>query len=96
MSGFGAQRNAKQKPGTKGVAIRLPEHYGLLSPKLHAVPLQLLAYHAATARGTDVDKPRNLAKSLAVEWQESARACAPFKPLPSRSFQPAAQPQWRY
>jgi glucosamine--fructose-6-phosphate aminotransferase (isomerizing) len=47
--------------------IRLPEHYGLLSPILHVVPLQLLAYHAAVARGTDVDKPRNLAKSVTVE-----------------------------
>ena len=47
--------------------IRLPENYGLLSPILHVVPLQLLAYHAALARGTDVDKPRNLAKSVTVE-----------------------------
>ncbi len=47
--------------------IRLPEHYGLLSPVVHAVPLQLLAYHTAVARGTDVDKPRNLAKSVTVE-----------------------------
>ncbi|MDE2255974.1 MAG: glutamine--fructose-6-phosphate transaminase (isomerizing) [Betaproteobacteria bacterium] len=48
-------------------AIRLPEHYGLLSPIVHVVPLQLLAYHTAVARGTDVDKPRNLAKSVTVE-----------------------------
>jgi glucosamine--fructose-6-phosphate aminotransferase (isomerizing) len=47
--------------------IRLPENYGLLSPILHVVPLQLLAYHTALARGTDVDKPRNLAKSVTVE-----------------------------
>src|SRR5207344_35077 len=47
--------------------IRLPEHYGQLSPILHVVPLQLLAYHTALARGTDVDKPRNLAKSVTVE-----------------------------
>jgi glucosamine--fructose-6-phosphate aminotransferase (isomerizing) len=47
--------------------IRLAEHYGLLSPILHVVPLQLLAYHTALARGTDVDKPRNLAKSVTVE-----------------------------
>ena len=47
--------------------IRLPEHYGLLSPILHVVPLQLLAYHTALAKGTDVDKPRNLAKSVTVE-----------------------------
>jgi glutamine---fructose-6-phosphate transaminase (isomerizing) len=47
--------------------IRMPEHYGVLSPILHVVPLQLLAYHTAIARGTDVDKPRNLAKSVTVE-----------------------------
>jgi len=47
--------------------IRMPEHYGYLSPMLHVVPLQLLAYHTACARGTDVDKPRNLAKSVTVE-----------------------------
>ncbi|MBE2261931.1 MAG: glutamine--fructose-6-phosphate transaminase (isomerizing) [Burkholderiaceae bacterium] len=47
--------------------IRMPEHYGQLSPLLHVVPLQLLAYHTACARGTDVDKPRNLAKSVTVE-----------------------------
>ena len=47
--------------------IRMPEHYGLLSPILHTVPLQLLAYHTACSRGTDVDKPRNLAKSVTVE-----------------------------
>jgi glucosamine--fructose-6-phosphate aminotransferase (isomerizing) len=47
--------------------IRLPEHYGKLSPILHTLPLQLLAYHTAVARGTDVDKPRNLAKSVTVE-----------------------------
>ena len=47
--------------------IKLPEHYGPLSPILHVVPLQLLAYHTAVARKTDVDKPRNLAKSVTVE-----------------------------
>jgi len=54
-------------PGPGINVIRLPEHYGLLSPILHVVPLQLLAYHTAQARGTDVDKPRNLAKSVTVE-----------------------------
>ncbi len=54
--------------GTEGInVIRLPEYYGNLSPILHVVPLQLLAYHTACARGTDVDKPRNLAKSVTVE-----------------------------
>lgn len=47
--------------------ISMPEHYGILSPILHVVPLQLLAYHTACALGTDVDKPRNLAKSVTVE-----------------------------
>ncbi|MBI2381830.1 MAG: glutamine--fructose-6-phosphate transaminase (isomerizing) [Gammaproteobacteria bacterium] len=47
--------------------IRTPRHVGLLSPVVHAIPVQLLAYHAALARGTDVDKPRNLAKSVTVE-----------------------------
>ncbi len=53
---------------SEGVHIlRLPEHYGRLSPILHVVPLQLLSYHAALVKGTDVDKPRNLAKSVTVE-----------------------------
>jgi glucosamine--fructose-6-phosphate aminotransferase (isomerizing) len=47
--------------------LRLPEHYGLLSPVLHVIALQLLSYHAALVKGTDVDKPRNLAKSVTVE-----------------------------
>jgi glucosamine--fructose-6-phosphate aminotransferase (isomerizing) len=47
--------------------IRTPRHVGLLSPIVHSIPVQLLAYHAAIARGTDVDKPRNLAKSVTVE-----------------------------
>lgn len=55
---------------TEGDAVhvlRLPEHYGLLSPALHVVALQLLSYHVALVKGTDVDKPRNLAKSVTVE-----------------------------
>lgn len=47
--------------------IRTPRHMGVLSPIVHAIPVQLLAYHAALQRGTDVDKPRNLAKSVTVE-----------------------------
>ena len=55
-------------PESDGVHIlRLPEHYGELSPILHVIPLQLLSYHAALVKGTDVDKPRNLAKSVTVE-----------------------------
>jgi glucosamine--fructose-6-phosphate aminotransferase (isomerizing) len=47
--------------------IRMAENAGLLSPILHTIPLQLLAYHVALQKGTDVDKPRNLAKSVTVE-----------------------------
>ncbi|MDR2875816.1 MAG: glutamine--fructose-6-phosphate transaminase (isomerizing) [Methylobacillus sp.] len=47
--------------------IRTPRHVGVLSPILHTVPVQLLAYHAALLKGNDVDKPRNLAKSVTVE-----------------------------
>jgi glucosamine--fructose-6-phosphate aminotransferase (isomerizing) len=47
--------------------IRTPRHAGILSPIVHAVPVQLLAYHTALKKGTDVDKPRNLAKSVTVE-----------------------------
>ncbi|RIX44186.1 MAG: glutamine--fructose-6-phosphate transaminase (isomerizing) [Rhodocyclales bacterium GT-UBC] len=55
-------------PPSEGVHIlRLPEHYGELSPILHVIPLQLLSYHVALVKGTDVDKPRNLAKSVTVE-----------------------------
>ena len=53
---------------TDGVhVIRTPRHAGVLSPIVHTIPVQLLSYHAALARGTDVDKPRNLAKSVTVE-----------------------------
>lgn len=60
-----ADTRIESEPGVH--VIRMPEHYGQLSPILHVVPLQLLAYHTACARGTDVDKPRNLAKSVTVE-----------------------------
>lgn len=62
-----ADADSRITPAQGIYVIRLPEHYGLLSPILHVVPLQLLAYHTALARGTDVDKPRNLAKSVTVE-----------------------------
>jgi len=53
---------------TEGIhVLRVSEHRGMLSPVVHVVPLQLLAYHTAVIRGTDVDKPRNLAKSVTVE-----------------------------
>jgi len=47
--------------------LRVPPHPAIVSPIVHTIPLQLLAYHAALCRGTDVDKPRNLAKSVTVE-----------------------------
>jgi glutamine---fructose-6-phosphate transaminase (isomerizing) len=62
-----ADVDSRITPGEGVHVIRMPEHYGLLSPILHVVSLQLLAYHSALARGTDVDKPRNLAKSVTVE-----------------------------
>ncbi|WP_248884062.1 glutamine--fructose-6-phosphate transaminase (isomerizing) [Acidithiobacillus acidisediminis] len=55
------------EPGDGVHVIRLPRHVGLLSPVLHAIPVQLLAYHAALVKGTDVDRPRNLAKAVTVE-----------------------------
>jgi len=62
-----ADRDA-QVAESEGVhVIRLVDHAGPLSPILHVIPLQLLAYHVALLRGTDVDKPRNLAKSVTVE-----------------------------
>ncbi|WFE72440.1 glutamine--fructose-6-phosphate transaminase (isomerizing) [Halomonas sp. M1] len=62
-----ADGGSAMKP-TEGVNVQLmPEHYGLLSPVLHVVALQLLSYHVALVKGTDVDKPRNLAKSVTVE-----------------------------
>ncbi|WP_374674125.1 glutamine--fructose-6-phosphate transaminase (isomerizing) [Ideonella sp.] len=62
-----ADADTRIEPSEGLHVIRMPEHYGPLSPILHVVPLQLLAYHTACARGTDVDKPRNLAKSVTVE-----------------------------
>ena len=62
-----ADQNTHIEPADGINIINLVDHAGLLSPILHVVPLQLLAYHAALARGTDVDKPRNLAKSVTVE-----------------------------
>jgi len=53
---------------SEGVHVmQMPEHVGFLSPILHTIPLQLLAYYVALQKGTDVDKPRNLAKSVTVE-----------------------------
>ncbi|HEU4826170.1 MAG TPA: SIS domain-containing protein, partial [Dongiaceae bacterium] len=48
-------------------AVELPRVDPFVAPILYAIPVQLLAYHAAVAKGTDVDQPRNLAKSVTVE-----------------------------
>ncbi len=60
-----AQTHIREEEGVH--IMHMPEHAGLLSPILHTIPLQLLAYYAALQKGTDVDKPRNLAKSVTVE-----------------------------
>ena len=62
-----ADHDTRIEPSDGVNIINLVDHAGALSPILHVVPLQLLAYHTALARGTDVDKPRNLAKSVTVE-----------------------------
>ena len=62
-----ADEDTRITPGEGLHVIRMPDHAGILSPILHVLPLQLLAYHTALARGSDVDKPRNLAKSVTVE-----------------------------
>jgi glucosamine--fructose-6-phosphate aminotransferase (isomerizing) len=62
-----ADQGTRLQSGDGVHVIEMPDHAGLLSPILHTVPLQLLAYHTALHRGTDVDKPRNLAKSVTVE-----------------------------
>jgi glucosamine--fructose-6-phosphate aminotransferase (isomerizing) len=62
-----AHRDAGLVAGPGVHLIEMPDSPALLSPVVSTVPLQLLAYHAALARGNDVDKPRNLAKSVTVE-----------------------------
>ncbi|HUJ00396.1 MAG TPA: glutamine--fructose-6-phosphate transaminase (isomerizing) [Usitatibacter sp.] len=62
-----ADEDARIEPGPGLHVIQMPPHPAAVSPIVHTVPLQLLAYHAALCRGTDVDKPRNLAKSVTVE-----------------------------
>jgi glucosamine--fructose-6-phosphate aminotransferase (isomerizing) len=60
-----AETHIKESEGVH--ILQMPEHAGFLSPILHTIPLQLLAYYVALEKGTDVDKPRNLAKSVTVE-----------------------------
>jgi glucosamine--fructose-6-phosphate aminotransferase (isomerizing) len=62
-----ADQDTRFREGDGVHVMRMPDHAGLFSPILHTVPLQLLAYYAALNKGTDIDKPRNLAKSVTVE-----------------------------
>ena len=62
-----ADEDAQIAAGEGVHVIQMPPHHAIVSPIVHSIPLQLLAYHAAICRGTDVDKPRNLAKSVTVE-----------------------------
>ena len=61
-----AAGRAEAGGGAWGV-IEMPEAGAITAPILYAVPAQLIAYHTAIAKGTDVDQPRNLAKSVTVE-----------------------------
>jgi glucosamine--fructose-6-phosphate aminotransferase (isomerizing) len=61
------QKEALSNESPKINIIKTPRHVGILSPIVHVISVQLLAYHTAVIRGTDVDKPRNLAKSVTVE-----------------------------
>ena len=62
-----ADANTRMQSSDGVSVMQMPEHAGFLSPILHTIPLQLLAYYVALQKGTDVDKPRNLAKSVTVE-----------------------------
>jgi len=60
-------RGLKEAGSHAWQTIEVPDVDPLLAPLLYALPVQLLAYHTAVAKGTDVDQPRNLAKSVTVE-----------------------------
>jgi glucosamine--fructose-6-phosphate aminotransferase (isomerizing) len=64
---FSDAKGVKRLGGKTATAIALPEADPFVAPILYAIPVQLLAYHAAVAKGTDLDQPRNLAKSVTVE-----------------------------
>ena len=64
---FLSDQKGVDRLGTKAVTVTLPEVDPFVAPILYAIPVQLLAYHVAVAKGTDVDQPRNLAKSVTVE-----------------------------
>jgi glucosamine--fructose-6-phosphate aminotransferase (isomerizing) len=64
-AGIDEHRLPARKPDECRIA--LPDVDPFVAPILHAIPVQLLAYHTAVVKGTDVDQPRNLAKSVTVE-----------------------------
>ncbi len=64
---FTDSQGAKKLGSTTSHCIALPDVDPFVAPILHAIPVQLLAYHTAVVKGTDVDQPRNLAKSVTVE-----------------------------
>ncbi|MTJ80795.1 MAG: glutamine--fructose-6-phosphate transaminase (isomerizing) [Telmatospirillum sp.] len=64
---FLSDRKGVERLATRAVTVSLPEVDPFVAPILYAIPVQLLAYHVAVAKGTDVDQPRNLAKSVTVE-----------------------------
>ncbi|MCM2331377.1 MAG: SIS domain-containing protein, partial [Pseudomonas sagittaria] len=62
-----ADRQAGMSDGEGTHVVAMPQIHDLLAPILYTIPLQLLSYHVAVLKGTDVDQPRNLAKSVTVE-----------------------------
>jgi glucosamine--fructose-6-phosphate aminotransferase (isomerizing) len=61
------RRGLRQAGDDTWATIEVPDADPFIAPLLFAIPIQLLAYHTAVAKGTDVDQPRNLAKSVTVE-----------------------------
>ena len=62
-------KDSKVKPMKEMKVISITSNLGsITAPIIFTIPLQLLSYHVALIKGTDVDKPRNLAKSVTVEW----------------------------
>ncbi len=62
-----ADETAAMQPGDGISVVRMPRCAEIVAPIAYSIPLQLLSYHVAVMRGTDVDQPRNLAKSVTVE-----------------------------
>ena len=64
---FSDQQGLARMAGLSDLTMRLPDAHPFVAPLLYTVPVQLLAYQVAVIKGTDVDQPRNLAKSVTVE-----------------------------